>query len=128
MQDQNTTADGAVSMVEEVLRAGEHDLLVELTVTRAYLEQVIDGAAKRLARIHPLSCQFDGALKRAAHAAGMDPMDATFDPVGEALSQRLGVAALYDLAGRLERALPDNCDCREHGCAALAGIPTGRAD
>ena len=128
MSDQNTTADGAVSTVEEALRASEHQLLVEITVTRAYLELLVDGVATRLAKIHPLSCQFDGAVKRAAAALGVDPMDASFDPVAEMLATRLGVSALYELAGRLERALPDNCDCRVHGCADLAGIPTERAD
>src|SRR6266508_4589081 len=94
MQDQNTTADGAVSTVEEALRASEHQLLVEITVTRAYLELLVDGVATRLAKIHPLSCAFDGAVKRAAAALGVDPMDASFDPVGETLATRLGVSAL----------------------------------
>jgi len=106
------------------LGLGEHQLLCEIAVTRAFLESLVDAVAKRLAKIHPLGCEFDGAVKRAASAAGMDPMDVSFDQVGEALADRLGVTALYELAGRLERALPDNCDCSKHGCAELAGIPT----
>ncbi len=128
MQNQSDAADGAVSTVEEALRASDHRLLAEIAGTRAYLEQDVDEVATRLAKIHPLSCAFDGAVKRAARAAGVDPMDASFDPVQEALSKVFGIGALYDLAGRLERALPDNCDCQQHGCADLAGIPSERAD
>jgi hypothetical protein len=132
VQNQSDAADGAVSTtvdeLERRLRIREYALVGEVAVARAFLSQLVDGVAKRLERIHPLSCQFDGAVKRVAAAAGVDPMAVGFDPVGEELAERLGIAGLYDLAGRLERALPDNCDCSEHGCADLAGIPTGRAD
>jgi hypothetical protein len=104
------------------------DAIAHFQNSRYLLEQLVPIVEQELRKIHPLSCQFDGIFARAAAAGGHDPMDADLDPLRKAIADAAGITALYDLADRLVKAGPDYCDCREHGCADLAGIPAERAD
>jgi hypothetical protein len=90
----------------------------ELIITRSLLEGFEQAVTKLLAKIHPLSARFEGALRQLA-----DTDDPAWDSTGDALATAFGVAQLYDIAGHVEDSLPDNCDCRVHGCARLAGLP-----
>ena len=130
MHDQYTTGDveAWVRRIREVDEADHPDLLTLISDIRRFLERLVPLVAEALDTIHPLSCRFDGVFAKAAKAAGLDPGDVALDPVREAVSDAVGVSGLYDLADRLANAGPDSCDCRAHGCAELAGIPTDRAD
>lgn len=103
------------------IQDADPDVLGLLQDTWYLLERLVPVVEAELSKIHPLSAQFEGAFAKAARAAGFDPADA----IREQVAKATGVDGLYDLADRLAKAHPDNCDCRVHGCAKLIGILAG---
>lgn len=91
-----------VDALEGRLEAGEHKLLCEIAMTRAYLEALAGEVAKRLARIHPLTTAWCDAF-----ATYVDCDDPAADPIRCQLEDRLGITALWHLADQLRDAHPE---------------------